>query len=119
MTEILQKLRRVVSQVFCCKLFIVASRPFCDKGTWKILYGTYTSYRLLEFSTHDAASREFDAINDFADYRFGDGVYDFLVLTAEQTSRAAESYAEVVDEAIRARSAQHKIRSGDLMAVLD
>jgi hypothetical protein len=117
MKELLQKLGRVLYQIHCPKLYIVVSRPFLDKGEWKIVYGTYTSYRLLKFATLDAANREFDAIRSFAAYRFGDGVYEFLALTEDQRSRVKESYAEVVNQAIQERNAGMKTEGSGLMSV--
>jgi hypothetical protein len=108
MSGFLRKLRRLCSEIVRPELFIVASRPFADKDGWKILYGTYTSFRILEFATRDAADREFEGIRGFVAYRLGDGVYDFVLLTAELTARVNEgqAYAEIVDQAIRARDVE-------------
>jgi hypothetical protein len=108
MNRFLWRLRRLCSDIVRPELFIVASRPFADEDRWKILYGTDRSFRILEFATRDAADREFEGIRGFVSYRFGEGVYDFLLLTAELTARVNEgqAYAEVVDQAIRTREVE-------------
>jgi hypothetical protein len=110
MKRLLKRIGKIVSRVICPQLFIVASRPFRDDDKWKILYGSRLSYRVLEFRSLDAANREFESIKSFAAYRFGETVYDFLLLDATQTQRVVEgeSFVAVVDQALSSRSNERR-----------
>jgi hypothetical protein len=118
MKKLLRKIGSIFSSIVFPKLFIVASRPFTDQGKWKILYGTPTSYRCLEFSTVDAADHEFESIRRFVAYGYGETIAGFVIVCEQQTLSVLRGtpYADVIKQAMLARDVERTHEKIDLMS---